>query len=50
MRGIFFLCLIYASLPLLVLGLLSLASSGFPIFPLLTGAAIWYGSRKGKVR
>jgi len=48
MRGIFLLCLFYTSVPLLVLGLLSLAGSGFPVFPLLTGLAIWYGSRKGR--
>ena len=45
MRGVLFVCVFYASVPLAFLFLCSLISSGFPVLPLATGVAIWLGTR-----
>jgi hypothetical protein len=42
MRGVILCCLLYACLPVTVLWVLSLASSGFPIFPLIVGLGLAY--------
>jgi hypothetical protein len=41
MKGIILVCLFYGSLPFLLLALFSLLSSGFPVFPLVTGVALF---------
>ena len=46
MKGILLVCVIYMLLPITLLYLSYLFSSGFPIFPLLTGLAIWWSNRK----
>jgi hypothetical protein len=40
MKGVILVCLFYGSLPFLVLALCSLLTSGFPVFPLITGLAL----------
>ncbi len=46
MRGVFLVSVIYMLLPITLLYLSYLFSSGFPIFPLLIGLAIWWSNRK----
>ncbi len=46
MRGVFLVCVIYMLLPITLLYLSYLFSSGFPIIPLLIGLAIWWSNRK----
>lgn len=46
MKGVFLVCVIYMLLPIMLLYLFYLFSSGFPIFPLLIGLAIWWSNRK----
>ena len=46
MKGILLVCVIYMLLPITLLYLSYLFSSGFPIFPLLIGLAIWWSNRK----
>jgi hypothetical protein len=41
MKGVILLCLIYCGLPIGLLALFSLLSSGFPVFPLITGVALF---------
>jgi hypothetical protein len=41
MKGVILVCLFYGSLPFLVLALFSLLSSGFPVFPLIMGVALF---------
>jgi ABC-type spermidine/putrescine transport system permease subunit II len=50
MRGVIAVCVIYMLLPITLMYLLSLFSSGFPVFPLLTGLAIWWSNRKDQRR
>ena len=45
MRGILLVCGFYAIVPLAFLFLCSLMGSGFPVFPIATGVAIWAGTR-----
>jgi len=45
MRAVLLSCIIYASLPLLLLLACNIVGSGFPLFPLLIGVAIWLGNR-----
>ena len=47
MRAVFLTCAIYASLPLLLLLVCNIVGSGFPLFPLLIGIAIYLGNRGG---
>jgi len=46
MRAVFLSCLIYALLPLLLLLACNIVGSGFPLFPLLVGVAIYLGNRE----
>ena len=48
MRGVFALCLIYASLPLALLALVTVLQSGFPLLPLVTGLGIFLSQSKGR--
>ena len=48
MRAVFLSCIIYASLPLLLLLVCNIMGSGFPLLPLATGVAIYLGNRKGR--
>jgi len=48
MRGALLTCLVYASLPLVLLGVVKVIQSGFPLLPLATGAAIFCSNRKGR--
>jgi hypothetical protein len=50
MRGVIAVCVIYMLLPITLMYLFSLFSSGFPVFPLLTGLAIWWSNRKDQRR
>ena len=46
MRGVLVLCLVYATLPLFLLALGTVIQSGFPLLPLATWLAIFYGNRR----
>ena len=46
MRAVFLSCIVYASLPLLLLLVCNIVGSGFPLFPLLVGVAIYLGNRE----
>ena len=46
MKGVLLLCVIYALLPLALLYLFSLLSSGFPVGPLLIGLGAWWSHRE----
>jgi len=46
MRAVFLTCVVYSSLPLLLLLVCNIAGSGFPLLPLATGVAIWLGNRE----
>ena len=48
MRGVLLLCLVYASLPLVLLALVTVLQSGFPLLPALAAVAIFYANRKGR--
>lgn len=48
MKGIIAICLIYCGLPIAVLALFALASSGFPLFPLIVGGAMAAVAHRGK--
>jgi len=50
MRGVIAVCVIYMLLPITLVYLFSLFSSGFPVIPLLTGLAIWWSNRKDQRR
>jgi hypothetical protein len=41
MKGVILLCLIYCGLPIGLLALFSLLSSGFPVFPLVMGVGLF---------
>ena len=50
MKGVIAVCVIYMLLPITLMYLFSLISSGFPILPLLTGIAIWWSHRQDQRR
>jgi hypothetical protein len=50
MRGVLVVCVIYMLLPITLIYLFSLFSSGFPIGPVLIGLAVWWSRRQDKRR
>ena len=50
MRGVLGVCVIYMLLPITLIYLFSLFSSGFPIGPVLIGLALWWSQRQNKRR
>jgi hypothetical protein len=50
MRGVLVLSVIYMLLPITLIYLFSLFSSGFPIGPVLMGLALWWSQRQDNRR
>lgn len=50
MRGVLVVCVIYMLLPITLIYLFSLFSSGFPIGPVLLGLVLWWSQRQDNRR
>jgi hypothetical protein len=50
MKGVLAVCVIYMLLPITLIYLFSLFSSGFPIAPVLISLALWWSQRQDKRR